>query len=200
MDFKRVWHSFRLWTFRSAKKRADYLRKHHIYASIGVGCSFQSRKIPLYANLIKIGDFVDMVGNVSFLTHDFSHVVLNRYKGTNVFRENAGCIEIGNNVSIGSKVVIYHDVKIGDNVIIAPGSVVESDIPPNCMVGGDPARILCSLDVLCAIRSMKEPYPCDMKLRKGDSATAEAAAYLWGVFDKKHQKVTEQNKEKKHSS
>ena len=195
MDFKRVWHSFRLWTFRSARKRADYLRIHHVYAAIGEGCSFQSRKVPLYANLIKIGNYVQMAGNVSFLTHDVTHVILNRFKGTDTFRENAGCIEIGDNVYVGSKVAIYNNVKIGNNVIIAPGSVVESDIPSNCMVGGDPAKVRCSLDMLCAIRSMKEPYPKSITLRNGDSATREAAEYLWSVFDKNHTQ-TEKNSNK----
>ena len=189
MDFKRVWHSFRLCTFKSPRKRADYLRKHHVYAAIGKGCSFQSRKVPLYANLIKIGNYVEMAGNVSFLTHDVSHVILNRYRGGDKLRENAGCIEIGDNVYIGSKVVIYNNVKIGDNVIIAPGSVVESDVPSNCMVGGDPAKVRCSLDMLYAVRSMKEPYPESIKLRNGDSASDEAANYLWDAFYKSRRKA-----------
>ena len=196
MDFRRVWHSFRLWTFRSSIKRADYLRKHHVYAAIGEGCSFQSRKVPLYANLIRIGDYVQMAGNVSFLTHDVTHIILNRYKETDSLRENAGCIEIGNNVYIGSKVVIYSNVRIGDNVIVAPGSVVEGDIPSNCMVSGDPAKVKCSLDMLYAIRNMKIPYPTDMKLRNGDSATKKAAEYLWEVFDKTHKKADSKEAEK----
>lgn len=188
MDFKRVWHSFRLCTFRSAGKRANYLRKHGVYASIGTGCSFQGRKVPLYANLIKIGNDVHLAGNISFLTHDVTHIILNKYKGVNDLRENAGCIEIGNNVYIGSKVVIYNNVKIGDNVIIAPGSVVESDVPANSMVSGDPAVVQCSLDVLYAIRRMKTPYPENIKLRDGDSASKEAAEYLWRAFEKNHSK------------
>lgn len=186
MDFKRVWHSFRLWTFRSPSKRANYLRNHHVYASIGEGCSFQSRKVPLYANLIRIGNYVTMAGNVSFLTHDVSHVILNRYMGTNALRENAGCIEIGDNVYVGSKVVINKNVKIGNNVIIAPGSVVNSDVPSNSLVAGDPAKVRTSLDKLYAIRSMQEPYPEDLILRNGDSATKEAAEYLWNAFEKSH--------------
>ena len=188
MDFKRVWHSFRLCTFRSSRKRADYLRKHAVYASIGEGCSFQSRKVPLYSNLIRIGDNVQLAGNISFLTHDVTHLILNRYVGKEELRENAGCIEIGNNVYIGSKVVIFNNVKIGDNVIIAPGSVVENDVPSNCMVSGYPAKVRCSLDVIYAIRKMKEPYPKEIKLRAGDSVTKEAAEYLWDVFDKNHNK------------
>ena len=185
MDCKRVWHTIRLWTFRSPTKRADYLRKHKIYASIGEGCSFQSRKIPLYPNLIRIGDHVRIAGNVSFLTHDMVHHVLNKYKNGNL-RENAGCISIGNNVFISSGVIILSGVHVGDNVIISAGSVVESDIPSNCVVGGSPASIKCKIDILYAIRKMHEPYPEQIKLRQGDFATKEAAEYLWSVFDKKH--------------
>lgn len=187
MDFKRVWHSFRLWTFASPTKRADYLRKHHIYAEMGEGCSFQGRKVPLYPNLIKFGNNVRMAGNVSFLTHDMTHIIMNNYKGENTLREDAGCISIGNNVFIGSMVVIMKNVQIGDNVIIAPGSVVETDIPSNSVAGGVPAKVQCKLDVLYAIRKMKgEAYPKNCELRNGDFANAEAASYLWAEFDKKH--------------
>ena len=40
----------------------------------------------------------------------------------------------------GSKVV--GKVNIGDNVIIAPNSVVLSDTPSNCICGGSPAKVL----------------------------------------------------------
>jgi len=188
MDFKRVWHSMRLWTFKSAYKRADYLRKHKIYGAIGEGCSFQSRKIPLYPNLIKMGDNVRMAGNVSFLTHDMTHNVMNRWKGNGDLVENAGCIKIGNNVFISSGVIILSNVNIGDNVIISAGSVVESDIPSNSVVGGVPAVVKCKIDVLYAIRKMKAPYPKNIKLRDGDFATKEAADYLWEAFEKSRKK------------
>lgn len=49
---------------------------------------------------------------------------------------------IGNNVSllIGSKVI--GKVTIGDNVVVAPNSVVVKDVPDNCVVSGVPARII----------------------------------------------------------
>jgi putative colanic acid biosynthesis acetyltransferase WcaB len=52
------------------------------------------------------------------------------------------CPRIGNNVDVGANVCIIGDVMIGDNVIIGAGSVVVKSIPDNCVVVGNPARIL----------------------------------------------------------
>lgn len=49
---------------------------------------------------------------------------------------------IGDNVDIGSNVVILGDISIGNNSIIGAGSVVTKSIPPNCIVVGNPARII----------------------------------------------------------
>tara|TARA_B100000900_G_C20487858_1_gene678270 strand:+ start:164 stop:655 length:492 start_codon:yes stop_codon:yes gene_type:complete len=51
-------------------------------------------------------------------------------------------IIIGNNVWIGANVTILKGVKIGDNSIIAAGSVVVKDIHKNCIVAGNPAKII----------------------------------------------------------
>lgn len=49
---------------------------------------------------------------------------------------------IGNNVSVGANASIIGGVKIGNNVTIAAGTVVVKDVPDNCMVAGNPARII----------------------------------------------------------
>lgn len=49
---------------------------------------------------------------------------------------------IGDNVSIGANVNIIGDIVIGNNVDIGAGSVVVKDIPDNCVVAGNPARIV----------------------------------------------------------
>jgi serine O-acetyltransferase len=49
---------------------------------------------------------------------------------------------IGNNVEITLGVKIIGDVTIGDNVIIAPNSVVVKDIDANTIVSGVPAKFL----------------------------------------------------------
>ena len=49
---------------------------------------------------------------------------------------------IGNDVWIGTKVLIKGGVKIGDGAIIAMGSIVTKDVPPYSIVGGVPAKVL----------------------------------------------------------
>ncbi len=49
-------------------------------------------------------------------------------------------VVIGDHVWIGQKVTILKGVTIGDNAVIAAGSVVTKDVPANTLVGGVPAK------------------------------------------------------------
>lgn len=51
-------------------------------------------------------------------------------------------IIIGNNVWIGGNVTILPGINIGDNSIVAAGSVVTSDVGDNVIVAGNPAKVL----------------------------------------------------------
>lgn len=54
-------------------------------------------------------------------------------------------IVVGSNVWIGSNSTILQGVTIGDNSIIAAGSVVTKDVPANAIVAGVPARFIRSI-------------------------------------------------------
>ncbi|MFE4714641.1 DapH/DapD/GlmU-related protein [Paenibacillus sp. NPDC056722] len=51
-------------------------------------------------------------------------------------------VSIGNNVWIGENVCILLGVTIGNGCIIGANSVVNKDIPSNCIVAGSPARVI----------------------------------------------------------
>lgn len=54
---------------------------------------------------------------------------------------------IGNNVSLGANVTIIGNIHIGNNVKIGAGSVVVRDVPDNCVVAGNPARVIKDFNV-----------------------------------------------------
>jgi serine O-acetyltransferase len=53
-----------------------------------------------------------------------------------------GCPTIGDNVWIGTGSVIIGRINIGNNVLIAPNSFINFDIPNNSLVIGNPAKII----------------------------------------------------------
>lgn len=53
-----------------------------------------------------------------------------------------GCPTIGNNVWIGAGAVIVGKITIGSNVLIAPNSFVNIDVPEKSLVLGNPCRII----------------------------------------------------------
>ena len=87
---------------------------------------------------ITIGDNVLIAPNVGLYTAGHPIDVERR----NQWLEYAWPITIGNNVWICGGVTITPGVTIGDNTIIAAGSVVVGDIPANVIAGGNPCRVI----------------------------------------------------------
>lgn len=143
---KRMLYSAILMLIPSAKKRTEFMKKHHLYGAIGKNCSIQKRKLPLYSNLVFFHDNVKIASNVGFVTHDIIHTMLNTKFSGGGYIERIGCIEVMDNVFIGSGTRILYNTRIGSNVIIGSYSLVNNDIPDNSVYAGVPARFICSFD------------------------------------------------------
>jgi maltose O-acetyltransferase len=90
---------------------------------------------------IKIGARCDIGPDVEFITG--SHDI-----GTSLRRAGNGyakAITVDDGVWIGAKSIILGGVTIGSGSIIAAGSLVRFDVPPNSLVAGVPAVIKRSL-------------------------------------------------------
>ena len=95
---------------------------------------------------------------MSFITHDTIRNMLNRKYKTNRFQRALGCIEVGDNVMIGSGTRIMYNVRIGSNVIIGAGSIVTKDIPDNSVAAGVPCRVIGKFDDLVEERKYVVSY------------------------------------------
>lgn len=136
MRGKRLMQQIQFCLINNPYKRGDFLRKKKIFHHVGEKVSYQPKRLPLYGQLISIGDNVVIGSNVSFLTHDGYFAVCNRAYPDQRVNEKVGCIQIGNNCFIGANVSLMYDISIGDDVVIAAGAIVTKDVPSGEVWGG----------------------------------------------------------------
>ena len=60
--------------------------------------------------------------------------------------EFAKPVNIGNDVWIGGGAIVCPGVSIGNGVVVGAGAVVTKDVPDNTFVGGNPAKVIQSID------------------------------------------------------
>ena len=89
---------------------------------------------------LDIADDVMIGPNVSIFTS--GHPIQPNKRRSSVI---AKPIAIERNVWIAAGATILGGVTVGENSIVAAGSVVTRDVPPNTLVGGNPARVLRSI-------------------------------------------------------
>lgn len=187
MKAKRLWWTVRLLLTRGGEKRADYARKNKIYGEMGENVSIQSRVIPIYSELIKFHNNIAVARNVDFCTHDIIHRVLNRALDNDFkYKEHIGCIEIMDNVFIGSNSVILYGTMIGPNVIIASGSVVVKDCEPDSVYAGCPARKIGSFSDFVEKRKAGESSGGISTTTHNQALTQEEIKNAWKTFDEQH--------------
>ena len=102
---------------------------------IGHDCDF------VVAESITIGDYCHIAGGTRMFDSS-GHPLDPAKRLANLPPEadDVKPITIGDNVWIGGRCTIFPGVTIGDNSVVATGSVVTGDVPPNTLVAGYPAR------------------------------------------------------------
>jgi acetyltransferase-like isoleucine patch superfamily enzyme len=109
---------------------------------IGDNVSFNSISITARSQTISIGNGALIGGNCQIMDSDFHPAWPPEgrcyYPGT----EHDKSVIIGTDVFIGINVLILKGVTIGNNSVIAAGSVVVSSIPQDCLAAGVPAKVI----------------------------------------------------------
>lgn len=114
-------------------------------AQLKIGKNFGISNSSIYAaKSIKIGDNVAIGSNCKIWDTDFHSIYLkDREEDINI-RTNE--IVIKNGAWIGGFSTILKGVVIGENSVIAAGSVVTKSIPDNELWGGNPAKFIKKID------------------------------------------------------
>lgn len=95
--------------------------------------------IRAYGDII-IGHGVRIAPNVKILA--INHIFEDKNKMIWEQGLNGKGITIEDDCWIGAGSIVLDGVKIGKRVIVAAGSIVTKDIPSNCIVAGNPAKII----------------------------------------------------------
>lgn len=94
--------------------------------------------------LVEIGDDVQITRGLTLLTHGYDWSVMKGMYGRVL--GSSGKVTIGNNVFIGMNTTILKGVTIGNNVVIGACSLVNKDIPDNCVAAGNPIRVIMPIE------------------------------------------------------
>ena len=130
----------------NSDKRNKYIKKHNVFKEMGENVFYQPRFIPSDPKLIKIHNNVIITSGVTFVTHDIFDLGINYMNKDKQVPPLYKPIEIMDNVFIGCNSTILGGIKIGNNVVIAAGSVVTKDVPDNSVVAGNPAKVIETFD------------------------------------------------------
>ncbi|MBO7616826.1 MAG: acyltransferase [Bacteroidales bacterium] len=101
-----------------------------------------------YTGGLELRDSVSLMDGVKILTHAHDSFNINSDNDYLPFSNYAFAtpLKIGKNTSIGSRSIILPGVgEIGENVMVSAGSVVKEKVPSNCIVAGNPAKVVAKI-------------------------------------------------------
>lgn len=112
---------------------------------IGPDCQLSGVSITARSTAITLGRQVLAAPNCIIVDSDFHAPWPPEKRAVEPGMERDKSVHIGDFAWIGMNTIILKGVTIGTGAIVGAGSVVSSDVPPNCLACGNPARIMKTL-------------------------------------------------------
>ncbi len=107
-------------------------------------CGFSGNFI-CCAQKIIIGKYVNVGTGACIYDTDFhpiDYLQRRNNPGFDLNQVSSAPVIIGDDVWIGANSIILKGVNLGDRTIVAAGSVVTKSFPSDCIIGGNPAKII----------------------------------------------------------
>jgi acetyltransferase-like isoleucine patch superfamily enzyme len=124
-------------------------RSHFQYERISLGNNVSIAKgVSLIASNshITIGDNTIINSNVIIRGGNHSSHIIGKfmrdYHQNNKLPTDDKAVNIDEDVLVGASVIILKGAHIGRGAIIKPGTIIENDVPPYSIVGGNPSKII----------------------------------------------------------
>ena len=114
----------------------------HLGVTIGKNCLISTRTWPSEGYLITIGNNVQITPYVSIYTHGGAQAIRQLHPDFDLF----GKVVIEDWAYIGAYSQIMPGVTIGEGALVAAGSIVTKSVAPHTVVGGNPARYICTTE------------------------------------------------------
>jgi acetyltransferase-like isoleucine patch superfamily enzyme len=110
-------------------KRTYYVRVFRMDLHPTVQFSLSARFDRTYPRGVHVEKFSWVAFDAAILTHDRTRGL---YLDT----------RIGESCFIGARSIILPGVQVGHHSVVAAGAVVSKDVPPHCIVAGNPAKVI----------------------------------------------------------
>lgn len=151
----------------SSLECGDYFRHREKFHFIGQCFRINSDCVVTDPKYVRVGNNVTL-SSCTLLGHDGSVAILSEVYGKPL--DSVGKVDIRDNCFVGHGAIVMPRVTIGPNSIVAAGAVVTRDVAPGVVVGGNPARVICTTDELVArleARCNEYPWMELIRQRKG---------------------------------